>query len=80
MYNHNINEFSKLFKNSDEAFSYLKENNIDFDKHLKKAEKNNLIYPKYRDLARIHFICKTIKSNKILEYGSGFSTYVFHKH
>lgn len=80
MYNFCVHEFAKSFRKEEEAINYLNENNINLNQYIDKTIENNLIKPNLRDLARIHLISKKTNSVKILEYGSGFSTLIFHKH
>ena len=76
MYKHTAEEFASLFDNDDEAIDYLSSNNLGLDKFIIN-EKDKLIKPKFRDLARLHYICKSIKTTKIIEYGCGYSTSIF---
>ena len=80
MYLLDIQSLADLFSNKSEAYRFLKDNNIPVDEFMKEAEDKNLIAPKFEDLARLLYICETTNVDSILEYGCGFSTYIFHNY
>tara|TARA_Y100001978_G_scaffold47623_1_gene42684 strand:- start:19024 stop:19791 length:768 start_codon:yes stop_codon:yes gene_type:complete len=80
MYKVNIDSLVNPFSSKEEANEYLRCNSIPIDIFKEEAQKNNLVEPNIEDLARLHFICKSTKPSSILEFGSGFSTYIFHSY
>ena len=79
MYKFNPKNYTGFFKNVNESYNFLKENNIQVDKMLMDAEKKNILKPNLKDLARLLKICKDTNPSKIIEYGCGFSSVIFHE-
>ena len=80
MLNYDINLFANAFHSKKEARDYFIKNNLDFDDLIRGAKDDNLIEPNIKDLARLLFICKETKASRILEFGCGFSSYIFHNY
>lgn len=70
-------QLASKFRNENDAVNYLESRNI-FLREFVATEKEKVLMPKYRDLARLYYACETIKAKNILEYGCGFSSYIFH--
>jgi len=77
MFNFNPSEFTESFQDYDSAYIYLKTGGIPVDKLIQCPDQKELIKPNLIDLARLFKICRAIKPNRILEYGCGFSSYIF---
>ncbi len=80
MFNLNLNSLVNPFSSKENAYEYLKNNFIPIDIFIEEATKYNLIEPNIEDLARLHYICMSTKPNSILEFGCGFSSYIFHNY
>lgn len=80
MFKINVNSLVNPFSSREDAYEYLKKNIIPIDIFKEEAIKFNLIEPNIEDLARLHYICLSTKPNSILEFGCGFSSYIFHNY
>jgi len=77
MYKIKAKQLASKFRNENDAVNYLESRSI-FLREFIATEKEEVLMPKYRDLARLYYACETIKAKNILEYGCGFSSYIFH--
>ena len=64
MYKFNPKNYTGFFKNVNESYNFLKENNIQVDKMLMDAEKKNILKPNLKDLARLLKICNLGSSDE----------------
>ena len=78
MINFNPKELADTFDNKETSFEFLKSKNIPIDNFLEEAKKDELIKPNLNDLSRLLKICEVAKPSKIIEYGCGYSSYVFY--
>ena len=76
----NPEELAKDFRDEEVSFKYLRENSIPIETLLKNAKIEKLIAPNLNDLARLLKVCKLTNPSKIVEFGSGFSSYIFHNY
>ena len=78
MLNFKLKELTNSFQSEEESFKFLKKNQIPVENFVKDSLEEKLIEPNFNDLARLLKICQNFKPINILEYGCGFSSYVFH--
>ena len=76
----NPEEFTKDFRDEEASFEYLRQNSIPIESLLKDANIENLIAPNLNDLARLLKVCKLTNPSKIIEFGCGFSSFIFHNY
>lgn len=79
MYKFNPKKYTSYFNNLEDSSQFLKENNIPVEEILTEAEKNNILKPNLNDLARLLKICQDSNPRNIIEFGCGFSSFIFHK-
>ena len=77
MFNFNPSKYTESFKDYESAYAYLDNGGIPTDKLIECSDQKKLIKPNLIDLARLFKICRAIKPNRIIEYGCGFSSYIF---
>jgi len=78
MLNFKLEELTNSFQNKEESLIFLKENQIPVENFIKDSLEEKLIEPNFNDLARLLKICQCFKPINIIEYGCGFSSYIFH--
>lgn len=80
MFNCDINLFVNSFGDKEVAKNFLNKNDASINGFIETAKNNNILTPDIRDLARLLLICKETKATSVIEYGCGFSSFVFHKY
>ena len=76
----NPEELTNEFRDEEVSFEYLRQNSIPIESLLEDAKIENLIAPNLNDLARLLKVCNLTNPSKIIEFGCGFSSYIFHNY